>query len=80
MTRAEVIAAMAEVGIPAGPINTVGEILEDPHIHARQMVAELTHPEYGPLKVLGIPVKLSETPGRCRKGAAEIRRAQPEMC
>ena len=59
--------AMAEVGIPAGPINTVAEILEDPHIHAREMVAELPHPEYGPLKVLGIPVKLSETPGAVGK-------------
>jgi len=27
------------------------------------MVEELTHPEYGPLKVLGIPIKLSDTPG-----------------
>ena len=63
MTRAEVIAAMSEVGIPAGPINTVGEILEDPQIHAREMVVELAHPEYGPLKVLGIPMKLSSTPG-----------------
>src|SRR5438552_7997117 len=35
MTRAEVIAAMSDVGIPVGPINTVGEILEDRHIHAR---------------------------------------------
>jgi crotonobetainyl-CoA:carnitine CoA-transferase CaiB-like acyl-CoA transferase len=63
MTRNEVIAALSEVGIPVGPINTVGEILEDPHIHAREMVRELIHPEYGPLKVLGIPVKLSDTPG-----------------
>jgi crotonobetainyl-CoA:carnitine CoA-transferase CaiB-like acyl-CoA transferase len=63
MTRAEVTAAMSTVGIPVGPINTVGEILEDPQIHARRMVEELTHPEYGPLKVLGIPIKLSETPG-----------------
>jgi crotonobetainyl-CoA:carnitine CoA-transferase CaiB-like acyl-CoA transferase len=64
MTRAEVNARMSEVGIPAGPINTVGEILEDPQIHAREMVAQLTHPEYGPLRVLGIPVKLSDTPGQ----------------
>jgi CoA:oxalate CoA-transferase len=63
MTRAEVMVSMSNVGIPAGPINTVGEILEDPQIHAREMVMELTHPEYGPLKVLGIPIKLSDTPG-----------------
>jgi crotonobetainyl-CoA:carnitine CoA-transferase CaiB-like acyl-CoA transferase len=63
MTRAETIACMSEVGIPAGPINTVGEIMEDPQIHAREMVVELTHPEYGPLRVLGIPIKLSDTPG-----------------
>jgi crotonobetainyl-CoA:carnitine CoA-transferase CaiB-like acyl-CoA transferase len=64
MTRAELIRAMDEVGIPAGPINSVGEILEDPQIHARQMVVELTHPQYGPFRTLGIPIKLSETPGR----------------
>ncbi|HYR41456.1 MAG TPA: CoA transferase [Terriglobia bacterium] len=63
MSRAETIARMSAVGIPAGPINTVGEIMEDPHIHAREMVVELTHPEYGPLRVLGIPFKLSDTPG-----------------
>src|SRR5215831_6593724 len=63
MTRAEVMDVMSSVGIPAGPINTVGEVLEDPQIRAREMVAELTHPEYGPLRVLGIPVKLSDTSG-----------------
>jgi crotonobetainyl-CoA:carnitine CoA-transferase CaiB-like acyl-CoA transferase len=63
MTRAEVMASMSEVGIPAGPINTVGEVLEDPQIHARNLIEELIHPEYGPLKVLGIPIKLSDTPG-----------------
>src|SRR3989442_962688 len=59
MTRAEAIARMSEVGIPAGPINTIGEILEDPQIKAREMIVELTHPEYGPFRTLGIPIKLS---------------------
>src|SRR5690349_18266588 len=63
MSRAEVITAMSEVGIPVGPINSVGEALEDPQIQARKMVEELVHPEYGPLRVLGVPFKLSETPG-----------------
>ncbi len=63
MTRAEITTKMDEAGIPAGPINTVGEILEDPQLQAREMVVELTHPEYGPLRVLGIPIKLSASPG-----------------
>jgi crotonobetainyl-CoA:carnitine CoA-transferase CaiB-like acyl-CoA transferase len=63
LTRADVIGRLQGVGIPVGPINTVGEILEDPQMTAREMVVKLTHPKYGPLRMLGIPVKLSDTPG-----------------
>src|SRR4051794_20605436 len=63
LTRAETIERMARVGIPAGPINTVGEVLDDAHLHARDMIVELTHPKYGPFRPLGIPIKLSDTPG-----------------
>jgi crotonobetainyl-CoA:carnitine CoA-transferase CaiB-like acyl-CoA transferase len=66
MTRAEIIKLMSDVGIPAGPINTVAEILKDPQINAREMVYELVHPDYGPLRLLGIPIKLSSTPGALR--------------
>ena len=52
-----------EFDIAVGPVNTVAEILADPQIHAREMIEELTHPEYGPFKFLGIPIKMSETPG-----------------
>jgi crotonobetainyl-CoA:carnitine CoA-transferase CaiB-like acyl-CoA transferase len=54
---------MAKAAIPAGPVNTVAEVLEDPQIDAREMIKHLTHPEYGPIRVLGLPVKLSDTPG-----------------
>lgn len=63
MTREEAIAEMSEAEIPVGPVNTIAEILEDPHIHAREMIRELTHPEYGPIKQLGLPIKMSDTPG-----------------
>jgi crotonobetainyl-CoA:carnitine CoA-transferase CaiB-like acyl-CoA transferase len=63
LTRGEAFELLAKYELPVGPINTVAEVLEDPHIHAREMVKELTHPEYGPLRYVGIPVKLSDTPG-----------------
>ena len=63
LTRVEASELLAKYELPVGPINTVAEVLEDPHVHAREMVQELTHPEYGTLRYLGIPVKLSDTPG-----------------
>lgn len=56
-------------GIPAGPINTYDEALSDPHALERDMVQELEHPVLGKIKALGIPVKLSETPGKLEKAA-----------
>jgi crotonobetainyl-CoA:carnitine CoA-transferase CaiB-like acyl-CoA transferase len=63
LSRSEVIALLGASGIAVGPVNTVAEALEHPQILAREMVVELTHPEYGPLKYLGIPIRLSDTPG-----------------
>jgi crotonobetainyl-CoA:carnitine CoA-transferase CaiB-like acyl-CoA transferase len=63
MSREEAINRMSEAEIPVGPVNTLAEALEDPHIHAREMIQELTHPEYGPIRQLGLPIKMSNTPG-----------------
>jgi len=49
--------------VPAGPINTYPEALSDPHTLARKMVVDLVHAGAGDVKALGVPVKLSETPG-----------------
>jgi crotonobetainyl-CoA:carnitine CoA-transferase CaiB-like acyl-CoA transferase len=49
-------------GIPCGPINEVDETLNDPHIQARGMIVELLHPSAGPVRSLGNPVHLGDTP------------------
>src|SRR5213593_3765910 len=61
--RAHWLAKLDAAGVPAGPINTYPETLSDPHTLAREMVVDLVHPGAGPLKALGVPVKLSDTPG-----------------
>jgi crotonobetainyl-CoA:carnitine CoA-transferase CaiB-like acyl-CoA transferase len=48
--------------VPAGPIYTVPEALDDPHARARGMVQELPHPTLGTVTGLGNPVKMSRTP------------------
>jgi formyl-CoA transferase len=57
------------VGVPAGPIYDYGQVFDDPHTHARQMVVEMDHPVEGRIRGLGIPVKLSDTPGSVRRAA-----------
>lgn len=53
-------------GVPNGPINTIDKVVNDPQVLAREMIMEIDHPVEGKLKVPGIPIKLSETPGDIR--------------
>jgi len=68
-TRAHWLEQLDREGVPAGPINSYAEALTDPHALARRMVVDLAHPGAGPIKALGIPVKLSETPGAVDRAA-----------
>jgi crotonobetainyl-CoA:carnitine CoA-transferase CaiB-like acyl-CoA transferase len=45
--------------VPGGPVYRYEQILDDPHIKARNMVVEIDHPKIGRMKSLGIPVKSS---------------------
>ena len=56
-------------GVPAGPIHDYAQVVADPHTLAREMVVEMEHPEAGTVYGLGIPVKLSATPGTIRRPA-----------
>jgi succinate---hydroxymethylglutarate CoA-transferase len=67
---AEWIDKLRAAGVPCGPINSVGEALNNPHTLAREMVRSVRHPTAGELKMVGIPFRLNGTP-------AAIRRAPP---
>jgi crotonobetainyl-CoA:carnitine CoA-transferase CaiB-like acyl-CoA transferase len=60
---------LLEEGVPVGPIYNYKQVFEDPHTQAREMVVEIEHPVEGTMRSLGIPVKLSETPGEIRRPA-----------
>ena len=68
-TRVHWLARLDAAGVPAGPINTYPEALADPQALARHMVVDLDHPGAGPIKALGVPVKLSDTPGAVDRAA-----------
>ena len=51
-----------QAGIPAGPINTLDRVFKDPQVLYTQQVKEIEHPQYGKVKVVGPPVKFSESP------------------
>jgi CoA:oxalate CoA-transferase len=53
-----------EAGIPNGPINTIDRVVEDPQVQSREMIVEVEHPTAGRMKIPGIPIKLSESPGK----------------
>ncbi|RZI50272.1 CoA transferase [Aeribacillus pallidus] len=64
--RDEWVDMLESAKIPCGPVNKLSDILNDAHIKEREMVVEMEHPSLGILKMLGVPVKLSRTPGRIK--------------
>ena len=65
-TSAEWLRLLAEAEIPNGPINTIDRVFADPQVVAREMVVEMDHPATGKYRVVGSPLKLSETPVQYR--------------
>lgn len=63
---APLIDRLRQAGVPCGAVRDVGQALADPQLLARQMVEVLPHAAIGTVKVLGVPTKLSETPGAVR--------------
>ncbi len=60
------VSTLRAAGVPCGAVRSIDEVLADPQLIARAMIETVEHPTIGPLQMLGMPVKLSATPGRIR--------------
>lgn len=66
-TSADLIAAMEREGLPGGPVNTIPQIFDDPHIAARGLVQTLHRDSGAAVRVPGFPARLSRTPASYRR-------------
>ena len=72
-TSQEVLDAMEEVRLPAGPVLSPQQVLEDPHIAAKGLFQPVGYPGLDkPAPVMRTPVELSETPGEIRSRAPTL--------
>jgi len=65
-SRAHWNEVLGRAGVPCGAVRDVPDALSDPQLLARNMIEAVEHATAGTLKVLGVPIKLSETPGSVR--------------
>jgi crotonobetainyl-CoA:carnitine CoA-transferase CaiB-like acyl-CoA transferase len=61
---AEWVDLMDQAGVPASLIQNIGEVLEDKQVCDQELVVSVPHSKIPELKLAGVPIKLSETPGR----------------
>jgi len=66
-TTKQIIDALEAVDILCAPVNDIETALSDPQVANNQMVLDMRHPDVGPIRTVGIPIKLEGTPGSVRR-------------
>ena len=61
-TKFEVLDKLNAIDVPCGPIMSTKDLIEDESLRARNMIAEVQHPQRGTFKTVGCPLVLSDTP------------------
>jgi len=56
------LAVLDELGVPAGPVNDLKEVFEDPQVRSRSMRRTVPHPKSGSLDLVGSPLNFSANP------------------
>lgn len=53
-------------------VNSIDDLPDDPQMLANDYIVDFEHPQHGTTQVMGMPVRLSETPGQVRTPAPEL--------
>lgn len=61
-STADWVAHLETAGVPCGPINTIAQVFEDPHVKVRGAAISVSHPLGGQIPLVANPIRLSETP------------------
>ena len=71
-TRDEWLEIFAAEDLIYSPIKDYWEVVNDPQVLENDFITDVPHPALGTLKEIGIPVRLSETPGSFREPAPQL--------
>ncbi len=71
-TTDEWVAIFDAAGVPAGPFRTVDELRTDPQVVENDLIVDLEHPLVGHVRMVGPPLKFSETPSRVRSASPTL--------
>jgi CoA:oxalate CoA-transferase len=58
LPKVEIAARLKAGRVPSAPVRTAPEVMHDPHMHERGMLADIDHPELGPITVPTSPLRL----------------------
>ncbi len=65
--KAEWVEHLNAATVSCGPINAIADLEDDPHVQAREMIVEMSHPELGTIRTPAAPYRMSKTPPTYRK-------------
>jgi len=61
--------SLVKVGVPVAPIYSVDQVVDDPQVRHREMIASVEHPKAGTVRFPGFPIKFSKTPAEITRPA-----------
>ena len=71
-TVKEWLSAFEKVGVPAGPVRYVQELLDDEQVVANDLVVDLEHSKAGPVRMVGPMISMSETPLKAQSASPAL--------